>query len=87
MATTTVFLTVEPQFHRYNPDRVAGCTVTNMTKNRPKRSTGVVVALELRIPDAAFLPLRPMVTVDVPQEALDYTPTVSVEFPEGDDAA
>jgi hypothetical protein len=92
MAETTVFIQCEPEWSSYardsngNPD-VAGMRVTKMTKNRPDRITGVLVKVKLRIPDGAFKPLSPTVIIDVPESALDYEPTVTVEHPEGSGAA
>lgn len=86
MATTTVYLTVEPTWGRYsyNRDQLQNISVTRVTKKRPPRSAGPVVKLTLSIPDAAFHPLQPEVTIDVPPDALDFEPTVTVDFPEAD---
>lgn len=83
MAETTVYLQLEPQWGRWtnrDGDRVlAGMKVAGMTQRRPDRAKGPVVRLTLRVPDAAFLPLRPTVVIDVPDEALDFEPVVTVE--------
>lgn len=84
---TTVYLTLTPKWQRWK-DRdgnpvLAGMTVENMTKTRPKQAKGPVVKLTLRVPVAAFKPLAPTVVIDVPESALDYEPTVTVEMPEG----
>lgn len=83
---TTVYLTLTPKWSRYrdregNP-HLRGMTVANMTKTRPKQAKGPVVKLTLRVPEAAFKPLAPTVVIDVPESALDYEPTVTVELPE-----
>lgn len=82
MAETTVYLTVEPRWSSYNPEKLAGIGVTNCTKNKPSHPTGPVVKLTLRIPDGAFKPLAPTVTIDIPESALDYPPVVTVELPD-----
>jgi len=87
MAETTVYLEIEPEWSQYahaNGDpRLSKIKVTRALQNRPRRIGGVVVAVRLRIPDAAFLPLRPTVTVEVPEAALAYEPEVTVELPDG----
>lgn len=89
MAETTVYLTVEPLWSRWKgPDGhpgLASIRVTKMTQKRPTKITGVGVTLTLRIPDAAFKPLAPTVVIDVPEEALDYQPDVTVELGDGAD--
>lgn len=86
MAETTVYLQIEPEFSSYRDadgnQRVTGMRVTKMVKKSPGRISGVMVKLRLRIPDAAFKPLAPTVTVDVPESALDYEPVVTVELPD-----
>jgi hypothetical protein len=89
MAETTVYLQLEPEWSSWQKDsngnpNVAGMKVTKTTKNRPTRITGVLVKLRLRIPDSAFKPLSPTVTVDVPESALDYEPVVTVDLPDGE---
>lgn len=44
----------------------------------------MAVKLTLKLPAAAFLPLSPTVVVDVPAEALEFEPEVSVDLPAGD---
>jgi hypothetical protein len=82
MASTTVFLTLQPQWNKYLPDRVAGMRVSKITQKRPDQPTGPVIKLTLSLPDAAFKPLAPEVVIEVPPEAIDFTPTVTVELPE-----
>lgn len=84
MASTTVYLKLRPRWgdHDWNSDKLRGFDVEGVTKNRPSRSSGPVVKLTLKVPDQAFMPLRPEVVIDVPEQALDYTPIVSVELPD-----
>lgn len=82
MVETTVWLMVDPTWPRGASDVPVGMTVASVLKNKPKRISGVAVKLRLRIPAQAFLPLRPEVTIDVPEGALEYEPEVTVEFPE-----
>ena len=87
MAETVVYLQVEPVWSPYpgfNGDaRLSGIKVTKVTKNRPSRISGVAVKLRLRIPDGAFKPLSPEVTIEVPEAALDYEPVVTADLPDG----
>lgn len=89
MAETTVYLTLTPKWNRWTgPDghpSLAGIAVENVTKTRPKQARGPVVKLTLRVPDTAFKPLSPTVVIDVPDSALDFEPTVTVELPDGSD--
>lgn len=86
MAEAKIYLQVEPVWHQWrkgkdgNPE-VERLKVTKVLQTRPERITGVVVELRLRIPDGAFKPLAPVVTIDVPEEALNYEPEVTIEFP------
>lgn len=90
MATTKVWLTIKPIWsnHRTGPDGstpgVDGMRVSSVLKTRPKSIDGVAVTLTLNIPDEAFYPLRPEVTIDVPEAALHYEPQVTVEFPDAE---
>lgn len=90
MAETTIYLQCEPVWHKWAVDRetgepkLEGLRVTKTLKSRPDSVTGVLVKLKLRIPDAAFRPLSPAVEVEIPESALAYEPTVTVEVPDGD---
>jgi hypothetical protein len=87
MAETTIYLQREPVWHKWVKDRetgeprLEGLRVTKTLKSRPDSVTGVLVKLKLRIPDAAFRPLSPAVEVEIPEAALAYEPTVTVEMP------
>lgn len=86
MATTRCFLRVEPVWRHtfYDPEpQLQEIKVTGCTQKRPRvAQNGTVVELTLSIPDAAFTPLRPRVTIEIPPEALSFEPTVTVELPE-----
>ncbi len=75
---TTVFLELQPTWSSFGEPRAIGMTVSNMTKKKPKNAVGPVIELELVLPAAAFDPLRPVVTIEVPESALDFTPEVTV---------
>lgn len=81
---TTVYLVLEPKFGNYpHDDRpVVGMTVARMTKSKPERATGPVIKLKLSLPAAAFEPLAPTVTIEVPEGALDFEPVVVVDVAE-----
>lgn len=86
MATTRCYLRIEPVWrHTWGEDepRLQEIKVTGVTQKRPRTTqNGCVVELSLSVPDAAFKPLRPKVTIDIPPEALDFEPVVNVELPE-----
>lgn len=84
MAETTFYIHLEPQWGRYpyNRDTLTGIKASRITQSRPDKPRGPVVKLVLRLPDAAFKPLAPEVTIDIPEEAIDFTPEVTVELPE-----
>lgn len=79
MVSTTLFVELEAVWSPYGEPRAIGMRVVNTTKKKPKNAAGPVVELTLRLPAAAFDPLRPVVTIEVPESALDFTPTVTVE--------
>lgn len=89
MATTRCFLRIEPVWrHSYGSDeaRLQEIKVTGVTQKRPRiAQNGCTVELSLSIPDQAFKPLRPHVTIEIPPEALTFEPTVTVELPEAGD--
>lgn len=91
MAEAKIFLQLEPVWHRWRKDAdgrpsVDHLKVTKMLQTRPGRIAGVVVEVKIRIPDAAFLPLSPVVTIDIPEEALTFEPEITVELPSGGDS-
>ncbi len=59
---TIFYAQVEPEFTRsYGEERVRRAKVVGLTQQRPTnpRRGVVVVKLTIRIPEAAFLPLKP----------------------------
>lgn len=93
MAETTIYLQCEPVWHKWRTDKetgepaLDGLRVTKTLKSRPDKVTGVLVKLQLRIPDGAFRPLTPAVVVDIPESAVDHEPTVTVETPDDGDGS
>lgn len=90
MAQAKTFLTLVPVWSRWAHEndgspKLERIEVGKMTKNRPAQASGPVVELVISVPDAAFKPLRPVVTIDVPEQALDFEPTVLVELPDPQD--
>lgn len=76
----TFYAQVEPEFSRY-ADRegnrsVVAAKVVTITQKRPQRPRGgtVLVKLTLRVPEAAFLPLRPEAIVVIPEDMTVTTP-------------
>jgi hypothetical protein len=72
---TTVYLQVEPKFHQWyasDDPTVSSVSVVRFTQKRPaKQKPGtVMVKLTLRIPDRAFLPLRPEATIVIPEDLI-----------------
>jgi hypothetical protein len=66
----TFFAQVEPEFVRhFGEERVRKAKVVGLTQQRPERPRRgvIVVKLTIRIPEAAFLPLRPEAIVVIPE--------------------
>lgn len=85
MLQTDVWLTLDPRWRRSGDDMSAsGFTVVKATKNRPE-GTSPVVKLRLRLPAAAFAPLAPTVTIEVPEEGISF-PEPIIEVDLGDRA-
>jgi len=76
----TFFAQVEPEWGNYvNADgnrALLGAKVVTITQKRPSRPRGgtVLVKLTIRVPEAAFLPLRPEAIVVIPEEMTATTP-------------
>ena len=82
MVDATVWLTLEPTFYKYGPssDLPNGMRVAKMTTKRPTSGNRPCVKLTMRLPAAAFKPLAPDVTIEVPEEALVWPePTITVD--------
>jgi hypothetical protein len=78
---TTCYLQLTADtWERYDGARVRSIKVAGLTQQRPRRPApgAVVVALNLQLPDAAFLPLSPSATVVVPLALVDTEP-ITVE--------
>lgn len=80
----TFYAQVEPEFTRsFGEERVKAAKVVGLTQKRPDRPRrGVIVTkLTIRIPEAAFLPLRPEAIVVIPE---DLTAPYPIEVEAGD---
>ena len=82
----TFYVQIEPVFSRFESRdgerALHSIKAVGITAKRPaKPRSGVVVAkLTVRIPDAAFMPLRPEAIVVVPEDLVTVSPiTVSAE--------
>lgn len=85
---TTVWLTLEPRWRRdygHVEAVLEGFEVSKMTKSPPRGPHGPVIALELIVPDSVFMPMRPTVTIEVPEHMIGE-PRIEVQIPEGEDA-
>lgn len=86
-ADATFYAQVEPEWGNYvnsEGDRsLLGAKVVTITQKRPQRpkSGTVLVKLTIRVPEAAFRPLRPEAVVVVPE---DMTVTAPIEVEAGD---
>lgn len=85
----TFYAQVEPEWSRYVDHRglrtLNGAKVTTITQKRPQRPKGgtVLVKLTIRIPEAAFQPLRPQAIVVIPEDMTVVSPIeVAAEDPE-----
>jgi hypothetical protein len=69
---------------------VSNIAIGGVTKNKPTAARGprgaIVVKLNIVIPEAAFLPLEPVVDVEIPENAATLAPRVTVSNVEQDDA-
>jgi len=90
----TFYAQVEPEFshwvnHVTGEREVRSAKVVNITQRRPDRprSGTVLVKLTIRVPEAAFLPLRPEAIVVIPEDMTVATPLeVSASDPRDGDA-
>lgn len=82
MAETTVWLKLRPKWNPYIPERLQSFKVVGVSQSKPTNFEGPTVKLKLNIPDKAFAPLAPVVTIKVPDEMLNFTPEVTVEMDE-----
>lgn len=85
--TANVYLQVEPEWAAWMIDGVPvlrGAKAVNLTKRMPREQRGgtVLVKLAIRLPAAAFLPLRPSAVVIIPDNLTIAEPIeVTVEDP------
>lgn len=83
----TFYAQVEPTWSRWTRDGekyVDSVKVVTITQKKPERPRGgtVLVKLTIRVPDAAFLPLRPEAIVVIPEDLTITTPIeVEAEAP------
>jgi hypothetical protein len=84
----TFYAQVQPEFSRWDNHAtgekdVLRAKVVNLTQQRPEHPRGgtVVVKLTIRVPKAAFLPLRPEAIVVIPE---DMTAPYPIEVEAGD---
>ena len=86
----TFYAQVAPEWGRapYGKDQdrpLRGAKVVAITQNKPARPKGgaLLVKLTIRVPEAAFLPLRPAAIVVIPENLTEATP---IEAMAGDPA-
>jgi len=76
----TFYAQVEPEWSRYRTvggeKALEGAKVVTITQRKPSRPRGgtVLVKLTIRVPEAAFLPLRPEAIVVVPEDMTIASP-------------
>ncbi|AIY15812.1 hypothetical protein GUY44_07585 [Pimelobacter simplex] len=76
----TFYAQVEPEWGNYIDSdgnrSIHGAKVTTITQKRPQRPRGgtVLVKLTIRVPQAAFQPLRPEAIVVIPEDMTAVTP-------------
>lgn len=77
----TMYVQLEPEFWTFRGEtKVRDIRAVRMTQKRPVHQRGgtVLVKLTIRVPDNAFLPLRPEAIVVVPESMTSAEP-VTVE--------
>lgn len=86
----TFYVQIEPDFSRWSVDangdaRLDSIKAVALTQKKPERPrSGVVVAkLTVRVPNAAFMPLRPSAIFVVPEDMVTTNP---IEVEAGDAA-
>lgn len=72
----TFYLQLEPSFYGGQQQIVREIRAVGLTQKRPtrQRAGSVVVKLTVRVPDAAFLPLRPQAIVVIPESMATTEP-------------
>ena len=80
----TFYVQVEPVWSRWVESNglksVESLRAVSITKKKPDRPRGgtVLVKLTLRVPDAAFMPLRPEAVIVVPEDMTVTTPIEAI---------
>ena len=79
----TFYVQVSPEWSRYADYHtglrtIEGLKAGNLTQKRPAQQRGgtALVCLTIRIPDAAFLPLRPKAVIVIPEDMVTIEPIV-----------
>lgn len=77
----TFYVQIEPDFSSYDPERVISAKAVAITQQKPRspRPGTVTCKLTVRVPDAAFLPLRPEAVIVVPEDMVAANQPVEVE--------
>jgi hypothetical protein len=78
------YVQIEPELYGPDPGRVRSIKAVALTQKRPgrQRAGTVMVKLRVRVPDGAFLPLRPEAIVVIPEGMTVAEPiTVEAEDP------
>ena len=73
----TLYVQIEPTFYSWgDPPKLAGISAVRMTQKRPRSQLPgtAVVRLTVRIPDVAFMPLRPEAVVEIPADLVVIEP-------------
>lgn len=75
----TFYAQVEPEWSNYavgGEKQLRGAKVVGITQKKPGKQKGgtVLVKLTIRVPDGAFLPLRPEAIVVIPEDMTATTP-------------
>lgn len=74
MKRAEAYLVLEPKWNRCfaGEPRLDGFTIARITQKRPStvRGDAVVMKVAIRVPEAAFKPIAPSVTIEVPESML-----------------
>ena len=90
MKDVTFYVQVEPVWANYTSHDgerpLAGLRVANTTARRPSKQKGgtALVKLTIRLPEAAFLPLRPEAVIVVPEDMVVTAPIEVEAQPPGE---
>lgn len=71
------YVQIEPDWYRgFSEPRLRGAKAVAITQKRPTKPRGgtVTVKMTIRVPDGAFLPLRPEAVVVIPTDMTVVTP-------------